>query len=90
MLEFFFLCMLVALAASWVYMVMGRTGAFDWLQVNGGKLVSEAARCRFCAVWWISVFVALVLAVVFWDFEVLITPVFSTIITLNLIKNCFG
>lgn len=90
MLNFLIYVLLLATGSGFVYMLLGRLDVFTYLQVNGNRWVSEAARCRFCSVWWISVGVAILMSIFLWNPILLVCPVFSVMITLNIVKACFG
>ena len=81
----------VALMAAWLLLLLIKTGAVEWLQVHGSRLIHELASCYFCLSWWLCVAVTLVLLVAKVisnqnvSFCEIIIPILSTPITRKLL-----
>lgn len=90
MLNFLITVLLIGFGSAFVHLVFGRLNWFAWLQLHGNKFVSEAAKCRLCSVFWINLAISIVFVLVFWNPVLLLVPIFSTILSLILLKSCLG
>lgn len=92
MLDYLIFSLVVALVASFFYLVLGKFGLWDYLAINNGQdtFLHKVALCRLCSVFWVSVLVSIVLAFFIWDYRVLFCPFASVMISLNLLKVCFN
>lgn len=49
-------CIIPGAFAAYALILLAKWGVVEWLQVRGGRLVSELASCDFCLSWWACLF----------------------------------
>lgn len=72
---------LVATIAAFVLLLLTKVGVIEWLQVHGGKFISELACCTFCLSWWACLFLSVLMFVVTMDYTMFVVPFVATPIT---------
>jgi len=70
-----------ALASAFVLLLLRKQGAIEYMQVHGGKVISELANCNFCLSFWANLFLALILCAVMPTPIFMTMPIFATPIT---------
>lgn len=75
----------IALAAAFVILLIEKLGIRDSIVVNAPKLISQLFDCDFCLSFWMSLILAVILAIFFDEFSILFIPIISTPITRILI-----
>lgn len=85
MIHYFLMGVLCATLSAFIVSLLYKWGAIEYMQVHGGEIVSELARCSFCLSFWANYIVALFMAI--WTASVLplSLPFFTTIITRKLL-----
>ena len=77
--------MMVALWVAFLLLLAYKVGLIEWMQVHGGKLISQMAQCDFCMSWWLSVIITLVVLCFTGDVMLLVVPFLSTPIARRLL-----
>lgn len=81
-MRFLFEIALVALAAAFIILFMGKTGLRNmFITYSPIKLLSQLFECDFCLSFWTSLALCLIWAVITKDYYALLIPIFSTPIT---------
>ena len=75
----------IALAAAFVILLIGKLGIRDNIITKAPKLISQLFDCDFCLSFWVSVILAVILAIFFRETNILFIPIVSTPITRILI-----
>lgn len=78
---YLFIVVMVALAASFVILLLKKWEVLEWLQVHGSDLISRAAGCSLCMSWWTCVVMSVIVAVFIGEWLVLFVPFYATPIT---------
>lgn len=81
MIEYVVFIVLIALAASFIVMLLAKWGAVEWMQVHGDNFISKMANCDFCLSFWVNVIIAILVMAFTEDRMLLFVPLFSTMIT---------
>lgn len=68
----------VALWASFLLLLAYKTGLVEWMQVNGGKYMSQMAHCNFCMSWWLCVIMTVFLFTFTEDIHCVCVPFLAT------------
>ena len=76
---------LVALLAAFAILLAKKTGVVEWMQVNGGRIVSELFSCDFCLSFWTATAILVVLALFTWRLELLLFGMLTSPITRMLV-----
>lgn len=72
---------LIALAATFVIILIEKWGGVEWLQVHGNNLVAQMASCDFCLSWWVCVILTAAWVAFTGDYTMAVAPFFATPIT---------
>lgn len=75
----------IALAAAFVILLIGKLGIRDNVIAKAPKLISQLFDCDFCLSFWMSLILAVILAIFFREMNILFIPIISTPITRILI-----
>lgn len=75
----------IALAAAFIILLIGKLGIRDSVIAKAPKLISQLFDCDFCLSFWMSVILAIILAIFFKEINILFIPIMSTPITRILI-----
>lgn len=75
----------IALAAAFMILLIGKLGIRDGIIARAPKLISQLFDCDFCLSFWTSFILAIILAILFREINILIIPIISTPITRILI-----
>ena len=75
----------IALAAAFAILLIGKLGIRDNIIARAPKLISQLFDCDFCLSFWMSVILAVILAIFFREMNILFIPIISTPITRILI-----
>ena len=75
----------IALAAAFIILLIGKLGIRDSIVAKTPKLISQLFDCDFCLSFWMSVILAVILAIFFREMNILFIPIISTPITRILI-----
>lgn len=75
----------IALAAAFVILLIGKLGIRDNIIAKAPKLISQLFDCDFCLSFWVSLILAVILAIFFREMNILFIPIISTPITRILI-----
>jgi membrane protein implicated in regulation of membrane protease activity len=75
----------IALAAAFVILLIGKLGIRDNIIAKAPKLISQLFDCDFCLSFWVSLILAVILAIFFREMNILVIPIISTPITRILI-----
>jgi hypothetical protein len=75
----------IALAAAFVILLIGKLGIRDSIITKAPKLISQLFDCDFCLSFWVSVILAIILAIFFREMSIIFIPIISTPITRILI-----
>lgn len=75
----------IALSAAFIITLLNKWGIIEYVQVHGNDFFSKMFRCDFCLSFWCGVILAFVWALATGDIRVLAAPLFSTIVTRNLL-----
>ena len=81
----FFVLLHVALMAAFVILLIGKLGIRSMVIAKAPKLISQLFDCDFCISFWVSVILAIILAILVGETTFLFIPVVSTPITRILI-----
>lgn len=76
---------LIALGAAFAILLLGKTGARDWLVLHSPPILSEAVSCDFCLSFWASALISVGMFFVTGQDYYLYLPIFTTPITRLLI-----
>lgn len=78
-----FLCMvvLVALAATFIVLLVKKWEIDLWMQIHGDRFLSKLFSCDFCMSFWAGVICALVVVMIMDSGWLMCIPVFSAPIT---------
>lgn len=71
----------VALASAFVILLIGKLGIRDSIIAIAPMPVSKLFECDFCLSFWMSLILAVILAIFFREISVLFIPILSTPIT---------
>lgn len=71
----------IALVAAFVIMLIGKLGIRNSVIARAPKLISQLFDCDFCLSFWVSVILAVILAIFFREMNILFIPIISTPIT---------
>lgn len=71
----------VALTAAFIILLIGKLGIRDSIIAKAPKLISKLFDCDFCLSFWVSLILAIILAIFFKEISVLFIPIISTPIT---------
>ena len=85
MYEIIFESILIASASAFGILLIGRLGLRDEIVMRAPRLISQLFECDFCLSFWVSLILAVILALVLPDASILITPLISTPLTRILI-----
>lgn len=72
------LVVLVALAASFMVLLVKKWGIAEWMQIHGGEVMSRLFSCDFCMSFWSSLVVCVLISCWHEDPVLLAVPLFST------------
>lgn len=75
----------IALAAAFAILLIGKLGIRDNIIAKAPKLISQLFDCDFCLSFWMSLILAVILAIFFREMNILFIPIISTPITRILI-----
>lgn len=75
----------IALAAAFAILLIGKLGIRDSIIIKAPKLISQLFDCDFCLSFWVSVILAVILAIFFREMSIIFIPIISTPITRILI-----
>ena len=75
----------IALAAAFAILLIGKLGIRDSVIIKAPKLISQLFDCDFCLSFWVSVILAVILAIFFREMSIIFIPIISTPITRILI-----
>lgn len=75
----------IALAAAFAILLIGKLGIRDSVIIKAPKLISQLFDCDFCLSFWVSVILAIILAIFFREMSIIFIPIISTPITRILI-----
>lgn len=75
----------IALIAAFSILLIGKLGIRDAIIAKAPKLISQLFGCDFCLSFWVSLVLAVILAVFFGEMSLLFVPLLSTPITRMLI-----
>lgn len=75
----------IALAAAFYILLIGKLGVRDEIIARAPKLISQLFDCDFCLSFWMSLILAIVLAIFFNEMSIIFIPIISTPITRILI-----
>lgn len=75
----------IALAAAFIILLIGKLGIRDNIIAKAPKLISQLFDCDFCLSFWVSLILAVILAIFFRETNILFIPIISTPITRILI-----
>lgn len=76
---------IVALLAAFVLILAKKWGLVERIQIHGNEFFSKMAHCDFCISWWVNVLITIFVFAVTLDYEVIVIPFLSTIITRKLL-----
>lgn len=82
---FLIIVVLIGLLTAFVLTLLKKFGVIEWLQVHGNEFVHKLANCDFCLSFWISGIFAILLVIITGVPMLLAIPLFSTMITRNLL-----
>lgn len=72
---------IIALTSAFFILFIGKIGTRDFIIEQGPKLLSEMFSCDFCLSFWVSLILAIILALLTLSPELLVVPFISTPIT---------
>lgn len=72
---------MVALAAAFGILFIGKTGIRDKIIMKAPKLISELFSCDFCLSFWAGMLICVILAFTFTNFCIIFIPVLSAPLT---------
>lgn len=81
MLELLLDAVVVGLLATFLILIMEKTGVRQYLTEHSPKLISEMFQCSFCLSFWQGAVIGLVMYVLFKDVRFLVAPCLSSPIT---------
>lgn len=74
-----------ALIAAFIILLITKTGAREWVQVHGSRLISQMFNCDFCLSFWTGFVVSGGAALITGNPFILLMPILSTPLTRVLI-----
>lgn len=88
-IHFLAVAVLVSLAVSFIYTLMGKWSVLEYLQIHADAwfedltgietdFLNKLFSCVFCLGWWLSLVICIFLSLNAWDISYLLIPVFST------------
>ena len=72
---------ILALFVAFIILVIGKLGLRNYVIARAPKLISELVECDLCLSFWLSLILAIILAIIFKDMSITIIPFLSTPIT---------
>lgn len=69
---------LAACLAAFLLLLGKKWGIVERMQVRGNRFFSAMAHCDFCLSWWLSVLIAVLLALLAAEWRLLLLPFFTT------------
>lgn len=72
---------ILALFVAFIILVIGKLGLRNYIIARAPKLISELVECDLCLSFWLSLILAIILAIIFKDMSIIIIPFLSTPIT---------
>lgn len=86
--EFICWCIVVGLLTAWMLTLADKWGWREWLQVHApNDFLYALFTCNFCCSWWVGVIISLILLVATGQWEMLVVPMISTMITRKYYEN---
>ena len=76
-----FAALYVAVQAAFIILFIGKIGIRDNVIAKAPKLISQMFDCDFCLSFWVSLILAVILAIFFGQLNLLLIPILSTPIT---------
>lgn len=67
----------IALTAAFIILLIGKLGIRDNVIITAPRLISQLFSCDFCLGFWISLILAIILAIIFNNIDILFTPILS-------------
>lgn len=78
-IEFILWSIAVAMVASFLLTLAHKWGIIEWMQVHSRyEIIYKMLNCMFCSCWWTCVVLSIILAVVMWNWWMLLIPFVST------------
>lgn len=74
-----FIC--AVLASAFIILLIGKLGIRDKVVTKAPKIISRLFDCDFCLSFWVSLILALILAIFFKEIDIIFIPILSTPIT---------
>lgn len=71
----------IALVSSFIILLIGKLGVRNEIIYRAPRLISQLFECDFCLSFWTSLILAIILAIIFKELYVILTPIASTPIT---------
>lgn len=84
-MEYIIKILLLALAVAFLYCFFDKVGVIPWVQRRGNQFFSKMANCLFCSCFWIGFVVSVAAFAFIRDWQLLLLPVFSTVLSIRLI-----
>lgn len=71
----------IALVSAFIILLIGKLGVRDEVVTKAPKLISQLFECDFCLSFWVSLILAIILALIFREIYIILAPTMSTPIT---------
>lgn len=84
-IDFFLAVFVISLISAFIITLLRKWKVIEKMQVHGGDLISEMARCNFCLSWWTNVAVCLIALIFIKEGWVFAIPFLSTMITRHIL-----
>lgn len=68
----------IACIASFIILFISKVNLRNFIIARAPKIISELFSCDFCLCFWISLILAIILAIIFNNINIIITPIIST------------
>ena len=68
----------IACIASFIILFISKVNLRNFIIVRAPKIISKLFSCDFCLCFWISLILAIILAIIFNNINIIITPIIST------------
>lgn len=82
---YLFIIVFISLIAAFIITLLKKIGVIEYMQIKGNNLIHKLANCDFCLSFWIGGIFAFILAAATREPMFLAVPLFSTMITRNLL-----
>lgn len=77
----YFITFILTLSSAFTILLIGKLGIRDNVIAKAPKLISQLFDCDFCLSFWVSLILAVILAIIFSDLSIIFIPILSAPIT---------